>query len=197
MGMNLKKIISHVKKYMRGRMCDEQDNIYQMAEAALIHGNHLEIGTLHGGSAIVVAMAKREYGLSGRVVCVDPLNGYYAGTKYYRETDPISGVPINADVVLENAARFGVELEVLQMSSEHAFSVLKVPRFASTYIDGNHWGNAPLFDFVEASKITDEVIIFDNYEKKHPDVVSACHAAAREWIKQEPQKGITFIVRKP
>ena len=36
------------------------------------HGDHVEIGTFYGHSAILVAAAKKEFGMHGKVYCVDP-----------------------------------------------------------------------------------------------------------------------------
>ena len=55
-------MIAYVKANMLGRIADEQHNTALMAVAAICPGDHLEIGTLHGGSAIVVALLKKQFG---------------------------------------------------------------------------------------------------------------------------------------
>ena len=192
--MTIPEIIQHVKRHMLGRMADEQNNTALMAETALCDGDHLEIGTLHGGSAIVVALAKREAGYSGRVVCIDPLDGYYPGTVHHKRRDPISGVPVSFETIEENMRRFGVDLEVIP-----AYSIpfpLPDRRFATAYIDGDHWNEAPTLDFFNVAQVTDRFITFDNCDAKHPDVQRACRVAEKIWTPYT-RKGITCIVKRP
>jgi len=198
MAMTLPAIVAHVKKHMTGRMCDEENNVLQMLEACQIDGDHLEIGTLHGGSAVAVALMKMEYGLSGKVVCVDPLSGYYMGLKRGKPIDPYSGTPVSRAVLEKNARTFRVELEIMQMKSDEAFDEFRHTRrrFASAYIDGDHWGDAPLRDLYECMNIVSTVIAVDNYDRRHIEVMQACDTAAKYWEAQ-PHTGILYVLRKP
>lgn len=192
--MDIEETIAYVKANMLGRMADEQSSTAMMAETILRHGDHLEIGTLHGGSAIAVALLKKQYGYSGRVVCIDPLDGYYTGTRYAAQNDYVTGVPVTLDTIRENERRFGVELEVLQVKSL-PFPV-RGRTFATAYIDGDHWGDMPVIDFVNAAMVTSEYITFDNCDRKHPDVVRACEIAEKTWHPHR-REGIACIVRHP
>lgn len=190
----LHAIIQRVKLEMLGRMADECNNTALMAEMTLCDGDHLEIGTLHGGSAIVVALLKRAYGYSGRVVCLDPFDGYYPKTKHYRSRDVLTNVPVSVETLRENMKRFDVELEIVQ-----AYSIpfpISGRTFATAYIDGNHWGDAPLQDFQNVSQVTEKFIIFDNCGDRWPDVTAACDYAETVWQPYKRQ-GITCIVRHP
>lgn len=52
-----------------------KSNIYHLANLCAVPGDHVEIGTLHGASAIAVALAKKMAGVPGEVYCIDPLDG--------------------------------------------------------------------------------------------------------------------------
>jgi hypothetical protein len=192
--MDVMEVIEYVKEHMLGRIADEQGNTALMAQTTLCDGDHLEIGTLHGGSAIVVALLKKRYGFTGRVVCVDPLDGYYTGTRYAFPVDFVSKVPVSLETIRENERRFGVELEIVRARSIPF--PLHGRRFATAYIDGDHWGDVPLMDFINAAWITDKYITFDNCGAKWPDVTRACGIA--EWVWQPyKREGIACIVRHP
>lgn len=193
--MDVAETVARVKANMLGRIADERNNTEFMAEVTLMNGNHLEIGTLHGGSAIVVALLKKHYGYSGRVTCIDPLNGYYADIpKWAHETDVVTNVPVTLETIRENEQRFGVSLEIIQAKS-NPFPV-RGRSFATAYIDGDHWREAPLIDFINASTVTSDYIVFDNCDQKHPDVMRACWIAEQVWTPYKRQ-GTTCIVRHP
>jgi len=192
-----KEIEATIHQRIWGRIASEQDNAAIMACFAAIEGDHLEIGTLHGGTAILVALIKRELKLDGKVVCIDPLDGYYAGTKFHNDTDPITSVPISADVLYDNISRFDLldRIEIIQHKSDPF--PLKNRRFASAYIDGDHWGNVPTVDWQNVNRITDRYVIFDNCDKEHPSVLDACLSAAftSEWTTAYKQ-GITCVFER-
>ena len=190
-------IIKHVKENMIGRIADEQDNVKKMMQYVLLagHGNHLEIGTLFGGSAICVALLKIAMGYEGDVYCIDPLDGYYKGTNYERENDIETNLPINIETVLENAEMFGVIHRIKVVESKSIPFPFHNVEFSSAYIDGDHWGETPLIDIVNAGMVTSRFIIVDNYDDKHPDVIKACKMAEQlpDW-KIVHTSGITCVL---
>jgi len=167
-----------IKQKIVGRIATDNDNSLVMACFAGIYGDHLEIGSLHGGSAILVALLKQELGLPGQVVCIDPLDGYYTGTKFSSDRDPITKIPVCREVIDENVRIFGLEgrIEIIQKKSD-PFPI-KNRRFTSSYIDGNHWGDYPQLDWENVKEVTDKLVIFDNCDKGHPSVLDACQIAA-------------------
>lgn len=192
--MDVIETIEYVKENMLGRIADEQGNTALMAETTLCHGNHLEIGSMHGGSAIVVALLKKHNGFDGKVTCVDPLDGYYTGTYYESHVDPLTGVPVSLETIQENMRRFDVEIEVIQAKSS-PFPVYD-RTFTTAYIDGDHWNDAPIIDFINAAMVTEKYITFDNCGTRWADVLRACHIAEQTW-KPHIKRGITCIVRHP
>ena len=83
--VNIRRIIEEVEEGIVGRVANKHgdiplDNLDILLKYVLLAGggNHLEIGTLFGGSAIAVALMKDDVEQTGIIVCVDPLNGYYS-----------------------------------------------------------------------------------------------------------------------
>ena len=195
------QIIAQVKNGMIGRMADLEDGTLKMLLAVAESGNgdHLEIGTLFGGSAVAAVMMKKSLGLQGRVVCLDPLDGFYIGSPMEANIDPVTRLPINAETVWENAGIFDVadRLEIIQKRSSPWPKELHGRQFASAYIDGDHWGDSPLDDWQNAAPSVRDFIIFDNYAPTHPDVMRACKVTEQypDW-ECVYAGGITFIVER-
>jgi len=154
-------------------------------------GNHLEIGTLFGGSAIAVALLKKYYNQDGIVICIDPLNGYYGN-----END-ISGVLVNPHSLFRNINQFhvGERIAVIRAYSQDVkFSGIK---FTTAYIDGKHDEMMPRVDWWKCENLVSKYVIFDNYGDKFPDVKLACSMAtnAPGW-QFEFQDSITYVVKR-
>ena len=203
---DLKEITNLVKRDIKGRvanMFDNQrtNNVEVVMEYALRAGggNHLEIGTLFGGSAIAVALAKKKYNQPGMVVCVDPLNGYYQDRR--RESSMIdiaSGVVVTPETLFQNIETFGVGDRVMVLRSKsEAIANLVDMKFTTAYIDGDHWEDAPLNDWNLVKDLVSRYVIFDNYDERHPEVKRTCAVAEMgpEW-RCVYQEGISFVVER-
>ncbi len=206
---DLKWITNLVKSDILGRVANvmdkkETNNVEVVMEYALRAGggrggNHLEIGTLFGGSAIAVALAKKQYNQPGMVVCVDPLNGYYQD----RRPDPSmidgpSGVAVTPETLFENIETFGVGDRVLVLRSKsEAIANLVDMEFTTAYIDGDHKDGVPWQDWGRVRNIVSRYVIFDNHDESYPDVMAAC-----EWVVYNPdwqcvyQEGISYVVER-
>lgn len=169
-----RKIGTEIFDQMEGRMCGVAHDWGIQAEviAHAGHGDHLEIGTLFGGSAILAARIKEELGLDGKIVCVDPLNGYYGYPH-----DPASGVEVTKGRVLSNARLFGVEkrLQLITKKSK-PWPIDLDRRFASAFIDGDHTFEGALDDWRAVESQVDKIVLIDNYDGQHlrDGVVDAC-----------------------
>ena len=200
----IKEIVENVESNITGRVGNKlRDQRYDNVELLLKYvykaggGNHLEIGTLFGGSAIPVALLKKEFDQDGLVYCVDPLDGYYR--QYAPRDDCMDGcgVPVTLETLVENLKRFDVadRVRILQIKSEHiAFYGI---RFCTAYIDGDHKGLAPGIDWRIVQGITDQFVLFDNYDDLHSDVVMACDTASEhENWKHLETSGITYVLKR-
>lgn len=190
--------IKQVQNKMIGRIAMEHGNSYHVLEAAKTPGNYLEIGILHGGTLIAVALMRKDLGIQGRIVGLDPLNGYYSNNNPDYLLDPITKIPVTLDTVVENAERLGVldMIEIIQKKSYPFPDELQEIVWSTVYIDGNHWDYGPIMDWFNVEKYTSDNVIFDNFDKDHPDVVSACTIAMghRDWH-LHLKEGITFWLR--
>jgi len=171
------QIATTVVKNIEGRAADGGGSLPYLISMAIAAGpgDHCEIGTLFGASAISVAMAKKEWGFPGKVYCIDPYiprDGVATNPKADIAPELLGGTP---ESLAANAVKFGVHDRIVLM---HAKSQPFPPplinnRFVSAYIDGDHLGSMPWWDFLELSRRTDHYIAFDNFEDSYPAVVAA------------------------
>lgn len=157
--------------------------------------NYLEIGTLFGGSLVLMALMMKEFGIKGKCVAIDPLDGYYGkGNR-----DPVVPLVPSVDIVMENARKLGVQdmVEVIPKSSYPFPEEAKKYTYAVSFIDGDHWGDMPWKDFLSVKDITTHYIVFDNYDRSHPSVVKACIQASLEdeWMPVHISS-ISFVLQK-
>ena len=194
---SIREIVRYVDNNIIGRLANksgdvELDNVNIMLEfvADAGGGNHLEIGTLFGGSAIAVAMLKTELLQSGVVVCIDPLNGYYGGAD-------LSGVPITSETLFHNIELFNVGSRVLVMQAFSQMCIDMGIPFSTAYIDGDHENDTPLRDWMYVKDIVSKYVIFDNHQNRYPDVQKACRVADSdpEW-RCTFASGITYVVER-
>jgi hypothetical protein len=202
---NIRKIIQHVNRNIIGRIANtagdvELDNLDILMKYVYLSagGNYLEIGTLFGGSAIAVALLKKELGQTGIVICVDPLDGYYP--QYAKRTDKIDGVSgkaVTPKVLFKNIDLFDVGDRILVMKAYSQLMPDLDIKFSVSYIDGDHKNGMPLQDWLKVKDITTRYVVFDNWGDQHPDVQIACKEANAdpEW-KCIYNKGITYVVAK-
>lgn len=152
------------------------------------HGDHVEIGTLFGGSAIIAARTKKHFGLCGTIHCIDPLENSIP--------DAGAGIYASKEVIVENASMFGVEDRiVVHEQSSYPFPLKQ--SFATGYIDGDHWNNFPIRDWESLSRYVSYMVMFDDYCHGKPEVLEACLQAAddSEWVPVFVG-GMSFIVRR-
>ncbi len=157
-------------------------------------GDHVDIGSLYGASAIGVALMKKELGLKGDVYCIDPYDTEKRDRTVLAAHDNLkSDVSASAEALLANAEHFGVELKLVQAESEPWPEELKDNTFVSAYIDGDHVGKAPTQDFENLRGRVSGYIGTDNFEEEYPDVVKSMIYAmdTEEWFLL--YKNIIFI----
>ncbi len=190
----------YFKDRLKGRIAGEAHDYGLIAQC--IHNaskdkpeaNYLEIGVLFGGSLVLMAWFMKEFGIKGKVVGIDPLDGYYGkGNR-----DPVVPLVPSKEIVFENAAKFGVENRVIVIDKpSYPFpEEARKFRYGVSFIDGDHWGDMPWKDFVNVSSVTDKYIVFDNYDKSHPAVVKAALEAYRTGWVPVHVSSISFILEK-
>jgi len=144
---------------------------------------HVEIGTLHGGSLMATLMALQDAHSSHKVICIDPLDGYYGGA-----IDPQSAVPVDRETVEENVNRFGFsrsQVEIVQRYSteKEAIDAVSERKVASLFIDGDHSYEGAKADWVNYSPfvVGSGYALFDNYnDPGFPDITAFVHRELRD-----------------
>lgn len=151
------------QKIEGGNGCKEEDAAL-LVQAVYRVGNadHLELGTLFGGTAILVAMAKRHFGFGGDVYCVDNFS--------YKP----DGFEPSPELVMENAARFDLEhaLKIFVGDTHPLPPDITDRRFGSAYIDAAHDFYHTSMDWRSVKDLVDYTVIFHDYDMNHAGVVS-------------------------
>ena len=186
------EIAMKVTKEIGGRAADSGVSlpfIAAMVEAAP-DGDHVDIGSLFGASAITAALMKKELGHKGKVYCIDP---YEKRTVKRGENITPELLEGNPEALMENAEKFEVKLTLIQERSDPWPEKLKGATFVTAYIDGDHMGDAPWIDFENLRGRTTGYIGCDNYEEEYADVVEALWKAMNtdDWFLL--YKNITFV----
>ena len=158
------------------------------------HGDHVEIGTFYGHSAILVAAAKKEFGMHGKVYCVDPWH-------YRPEAVQDWGTKQMATdkIMMENAAMFGVEdiiVPVPKVSYPWPLE-LENKTFATGYIDGDHWNGMPARDWNTLKTRVTYSVIFDDFSWGKTEIIDTVISAMSDplWIPVHIN-GISAVLRR-
>jgi hypothetical protein len=147
-------------------------------------GDHVDIGTLYGASAIGVALMKKELGIKGDVYCIDPYDDEVRDELVHAGDGLSTPVSASEEALFHNAEHFGVELKLIKEYSHPWPKELENNTFASAYIDGDHVGNGPRNDFENLAGRVSGYIGTDNFEEEYPDVVASMIEAMNtpEWF---------------
>ena len=150
------------------------------------NGDILEIGSLYGGSALAMMIARKEAGIDGKIYCVDLFGNYHEDS-------------LSTDVIIENFYKFGVieNLRLIVSNSNKIPELFKDERFVITHIDGDHKGDAPLNDWRNTKDLTTKFVVFHDANKDHPDVLRAIKAANNDpdWF-QYIQETNTIVMER-
>lgn len=185
-----------ISKEMIGRSIATPHDSGILTQAVLNskHGDHVEIGTFFGHSAILVAMAKEHFGMHGKVYCIDPWQ--------YRPSvmEDWGAKEVATDkVVMENAKKFGVEHRIVTVpSTSYPFpSELEGKTFATGYIDGDHWNGMPMRDWKTLKERVTYSIIIDDYCWGKTEVIDTVIYAMqdKDWIPVQ-LSGLTAVLRR-
>lgn len=141
------------------------------------HADHIEIGTLFGGTAILAALVKKHFGMHGMIHCVDPLDK--RPTPFF--ADRSSSTMATRDSLFENAAQFDVEDRIiLHQSPSKPWPLDRDMRFGTGYIDGDHWNGMPAHDWKIMRDICTLAVVFDDYCIGKPEIVDVVSEAASD-----------------
>ncbi len=202
--------IALIEKRIIGRHCgDLGDKLSQyltiiqfFRESGVDRADSLEIGTLFGGSCLLKLMAMKDLNVNGKIICIDPMGGYYGNN-----IDPYSGIEVSADILFKNLDIFGIPIEAIELrrmpsSDNKATDGFIESSFATLMIDGDHSYQGVLDDWDKYSDFVNErgFVIFDDYaDSDWPDITKFVYELScdlpHSW-NLIGQIGTTFLIKK-
>ena len=166
----------------------------------------LEIGTLFGiGGGLFHAFRGPDIARV-RLTIIDPLSGYYSKG----QLDPVTGVPISAETVIDNLSRLRVprdDFRILRGLSQDP--AIKAKAAASRYnlilVDGDHSREGVRRDFELYAPLLEPggILLFDDYDTSDwPEVKEAvdrilADAKGWKWLGSEWRTGILKSTEEP
>jgi len=159
------------------------------------HSDHIEIGTFFGGSAILAARVKKEFGMHGQIHCVDPLD-VRPSAKIL--PDKAVGIVADRETLFNNAKYFGVnDRIVLHQHPSRPWPLDDSYKFGTGYIDGDHWHGMPAHDWNILNGIVSYAIAFDDCAIAKPEVIDAVLEASKDpcWLLVR-MSGVTAVLRR-
>ena len=189
--------ISEVLVKNGGRAADSGLSLPFLGSMVFLAGNgdHIDIGSLYGASAIMAGLMKVKFNLEGTVYCIDPYDAAVRNKEVFAPPDIPGKVSATPEEFWKNIEQFGLRdrVKLVQKYSHPWPEELKDNVFASAYIDGEHTGEVPLKDFQNLRGRVTQYIGCDNYEEGYPDVVAAMAAAMQtdDWFLF--YKNISFV----
>jgi len=204
------KTVNEIQQRMIGRHCgDLGDKLAQYCSIVQFVRStgaeafdNIEIGTLFGGSCLTKLFAMRDLGVRGKVICIDPMDGYYG-----QSTDPITGMEVNSKILYRNLEIFrfsgeSIELRQTFSNSDQAYAGLNEGRFATLMIDGDHSYDGVIHDWECYRRFIgiNGFVLFDDYDDPSwPDVTNAVNkiinSDSQRW-RSCGRLGTTFIFQR-
>ena len=135
-------------------------------------GDYVEIGSLHGGSAITAALVKKKFNLDGTIFCIEP----------------------NPRNIVENATLFGVANRIFVVKTTSDEMIWDKFKFTCGFIDGDHRDPHPLEDWRMLERRVSRYILFDDYDKSEEGVVDAVRIAMNYQVWQPVQIAGALVI---
>ena len=167
MSLDIMNLFDLINTNIQGRLAlannAECELLYKYAQTP---GNHLELGTLWGGSAIVAGLAKIKYDNSHKVYTVDFMQG-----GYWNSGDPGCNLKIpTMKTILDNIEMFKLNCFVTSIKeSTNPIPVNIKP--TTVLIDAGHSFEDCLKDWNNVKELKPKFVLFHDYNTgKHPGV---------------------------
>jgi len=172
-------LFTEINAKMQGRVAllseDEAAALVDMVKGA---GDHIDLGTLWGGTAILAALAKRAGGFAGHIYTVDYMQGGYWNTG-----DPSVGMKKPTEAAIHaNLARFGVaDLVTVIKANTYPWPVPERVQPVSVLIDCDHSYEGCLRDWEKVRSLKPLYVAFHDYNAKtHPGVARVVDEIRKE-----------------
>jgi len=133
----------------------------------------VELGTLFGGSCMLFLSASNKLFANARIICIDPMNGYYGN-----ERDPTSGALVSPRTFWKNIERMKIPKQIVELRRCHSYqneamSGIDDDSIDILLIDADHSHEGVLKDWRNYHKRVRPggIVIFDDYNSpEHPGV---------------------------
>lgn len=140
----------------RAALCGEPE-MECLAKYGSEPGDYVETGCFFGGSAMIVALAKGDAGVPGRIYTIDPM---------VLKEDWVNHEPLTVRILMENFVKYGVAWRInLILAKSHPLPLPSWVRPKMSFIDGDHNYDPVLQDWQNLRKITEKYILFHDYVK--------------------------------
>lgn len=170
-------LFTEIDSKINGHVCMYENEACFLEECIKLagDGDHLEIGSMWGGSAIIAALVKKREGIAGKVVCVDPFRDWDFSPDF-------PGGHPDKDIFWKNMKTMHVK-SMVELVCEYSDPwPLGDRQFASALVDGDHAGNWPLIDWHNVKEHTDLVIYHDLYAREQSVMKAVAEIRAdSEW----------------
>lgn len=167
------KLHGEVSRGIKGRVACRRAVCGVIAEIVTnCGGDHTEIGTLFGGTAIIAGRMKK----TGKVYIIDPLSGYYGA-----KVDPISRLKPDRELLEANLKHWNViNKSVIVEAVSNPWPLPEDMCFDTALIDGDHSFGGAMLDWNNLKGWVNRYIMFDNVDTEHPGVVSVFRYACAD-----------------
>lgn len=152
------------------------------------NGDHLDIGTMHGGSAIFAAICMIETGRRGFESIVPLDNRIITTVDQFSGNDgepiTVSKVPVIEETAIANFKTFGVENRIKIIKTRTQKWLPNLHEYDTAFIDGGHDLESVHNDWMLLKDFVKKYIIFDDVCDKYPDVLDTFQFACSslDWM---------------
>lgn len=188
-------LYDRINSKMIGRLATFPEELDLLVKYTEIEGDHLEIGCLWGGTAILTALSKIKKKVSGHVYTVDFMQG-----GMWVKGDHEHGYEIpSLEKIMQNIKTFRVGKRVsVIVDKSNPLPIPKDVKPVTVLIDGDHREAGCLLDWMNANHLKPEYVLIHDCDEIHPGVqkvVEYITAHEPEWEMIEQAKSMVVFKR--
>jgi hypothetical protein len=182
-----------IEKQIVGRMVNSEEEACLLAKYTGLEGDHLEIGCLWGGTAILAALSKIDNGVKGHIYTVDLMEGGWWDTG-----DPELKLKPTLETVQQNLEQLGLENRVsIIVGNSSPLTIPEGVKPVTVYIDGDHSEKGCLTDWENVKKLMPDYVLFHDCTHKYGTnkVIDIILQSEPEWEPIE-QAGSVIVFKR-
>ena len=149
----LEELVFHIISTQHGWCGAGGRSLLDVAKLASQHGDHVEIGSLFGATARMAASVKMQFGYTGNVYCIDPMefDRHEACVRIEGTDSQRLMLREQFQIFSDVTKKFGDRIQLIRRPS-HPWPIEEDRKFVTAFIDGWHYGDGPIND---AKKLAD------------------------------------------